>query len=241
MSTLASTADAKTKLRNAANIGVTTIGILVAVAVSALFLTMTRASRTSPACRHQSSELTRSDRYCNSAAPAVAVGGRSRPNATSTPELSLKQTEPDRDLIAASSSSRPPTGAVTKSSCQPHAFETAAAGSAQLPRRLLLDGHAWIADGRRRHVGPDPHCSPRGTSAVTGRQTRLARISGLHEGRSRSPTASSRASQTRHVGKHLDIRKQQSLAPRPDARIGLLAAPSRRRLYCADRARADAR
>ena len=79
-------------------------------------------------------------------------------------------------------------------------------------------------------VGGTCSCYRTGIPATSGRD-RLCADLRLHEGRSRSPTASSRASQTRHVGKHLDIRKQQSLAPRPDARIGLTAtARSRAKL-----------
>ena len=52
MSTLASTPDARTKLRRAVGIGFTALGALIAVGVAVLFLALTGASRTSSAPGH---------------------------------------------------------------------------------------------------------------------------------------------------------------------------------------------
>jgi hypothetical protein len=77
MTSTARATDATTKLRRAISIGGTVIAILVAIGVSALFLTMTGAGCTGS--RHELSAHARLVRYCGTGAPAAAVGSRNRP------------------------------------------------------------------------------------------------------------------------------------------------------------------
>lgn len=79
MTSTARATDATTKLRRAISIGGTVIAILVAIGVSALFLTMTGAGCTGPAPRYELSGHTRLVRPCGTGAPAAAVGSRNRP------------------------------------------------------------------------------------------------------------------------------------------------------------------